>query len=179
MRPVLAAAVFALLLAGCATAGKADKAGADFDFDRYVPSRLGQVEGSSEEGCQALPDRPIYMVDALLPAHRFEARATQRFRPLEADARKLLEISDEMSSKQRATMFAEEVLVGIEGQERWLPIQASVAPFWRRELAEGEAVWLYVSRFGCVKPVDAAGDRTIMTINEFQVEPIGQPEPTP
>jgi len=30
-----------------------------------------------------------------------------------------------------------------------------------------------------VKPVDAAGDRTIMTINEFQVEPIGQPEPTP
>jgi hypothetical protein len=31
----------------------------------------------------------------------------------------------------------------------------------------------------CVKPLGAGADRAILSINEFQTEPHGQPEPTP
>jgi hypothetical protein len=74
--------------------------------------------------------------------------------------------------------YDEEVLVRIEGQERWLPIQAQVAPFWRQELQEGQEAWLYASRVGCLIAALPADDRAILSINEFQIEPIGQPEPT-
>ena len=170
MRRIVAVAA-ALVLGGCASLP-------EFNFDRYAPTSLHEAEHPADGTCE-MDHRPGHTLDMSLPALRLAVDATQAFRPIAGDARQV--IDDWAKSRPGTTLarYDEEVLVRVDGQPRWLAIQAKVAPYWRRELADGQRVWLYVSRVGCTHPIDRTADRAILSINEFQTEPYGQPEPTP
>jgi hypothetical protein len=153
---------------------------AKFEFDRYPPMALAEAEKPADGTCDAdATHRPMYTTDSALTPMRLRAQATQQFRSLPADSGRVIAQYEQSARSHLAPHYEEEVLVRIEGEPRWLAIQSSVAPFWREELRGGEEVWLYAVRIGCVQAANPTDDRAILSINEFQIEPIGQPEPHP
>jgi hypothetical protein len=172
VRRALAATALAVALGGCAGAPVSG-----FDTGRYVAADLAEAEHPADGICNSpVPERPVTILDAALTPLRLRATATQRFHPLPEDASHAFALYDKMTAHRPRPVYDSEVLVRIDGQDRWLPIQSPVRSFWGRQLAEGQPVTLFVTRFACVLGEDAAADRALLTINEYEVEPVGPSE---
>ena len=155
-----------LLALACASTAAA------FDYARYVPATLADAEAPS---CHPY-ERPSTHVDITMAPLRLAAVATSQSRPLSDTARYLLDMHKRMTGQELHAVFEQEVLVDIDGQPRWLPIQQQILAAWRDETADGRAVTLYAVRAGCHLPAEPAPAQVVFLINEFHVEPIGQPE---
>jgi hypothetical protein len=165
MPRALAWACAVLALAGATAA-------AAFDYERYVPASLADAESPS---CHS-EDRPSTDVDITLAPLRFAAVATTRVRPLSDTAAHLLDMRQRLTGQPTHAVFSQEVLVHIDGQPRWLPIQDQMLAAWRDETADGAAVTLYAVRAGCHSPAAPDPAQVVFLINEFRVEQPAPPE---
>ncbi|MGH8030351.1 MAG: hypothetical protein ACREO3_10495 [Arenimonas sp.] len=145
-------------------------AGKGFDYGRYVPSTLAHAEEASCAG-----DRPATTLDLTLAPVRLDAIATRKLRPLADDASGLLDRRERMTG-QKLPAYTQEVLVRIDGQERWLLIQPQLVPYWLDEVTDERPATLYVVRVGCHRAELAAADRLVFSINEFEIAPPGPTE---
>jgi hypothetical protein len=146
---------------------------ATFDYGRYVPSTLAHAEANS-----CAEERPATTIDVTLAPVRLDVIATRRLRPLAEDAAHVIALRERMT-RQELPAYEQEVLVRIDGQERWLPIQPQLVPHWIDEVAEAQPVTLYAVRVGCHRAGSAAADRVVFSINEFEIAPAGPTEILP
>ena len=149
-------------------------AASGFDYARYVPSNLADAEAPS---C-IVEQAPATSVDFSLAPVRFEGIATPRSRPLAEDAVHVIAMFNRMNELALPDI-GEEVLVRIDGQERWVLIQSQLMTAWHDELdisPDGRPGDLYVMRLGCHVPPPPAQPRVLFVINSFRVDPPAPPE---
>ena len=162
-----AAPLAAVLFAVVALAAPRARA---FDYDRYVPSTLAHAEEASCVG-----EAPSINVDATLAPVLLRAVSTGELRTVAGDAAGVVATYERITGRDLPE-YAHEALVEIDGQRRWMLLQANIEPGWQAEATPGTVVSLYVVRVGCHRAAEPAGDRLVFSVNEFRVEPIDPPE---
>ena len=170
---ILSLAIFAVVAAIAASA--------QFAYDDYKPSTLGDVFAIGEKQCGGSVQNTATIaigkqtfgaaIATGKKAFRVEASWNGETRQTSDDILALIKLYDEVLKPNLTKevsfrdMFKTEVLVTDNGREFWLPIQEHILEAFIKEVGPVKKVRLYVLYLGCTakKPVPVA-----VVISEFQ-----------
>jgi hypothetical protein len=128
-----------LLLA--ATSVSAD----DFEYSAYQPSSLAAVVASAD-----VDPRSDYYFDAALPRYKSVGTFTGKTRAVSPSIGKFITMwakTDQLPATYR-DLFQVEVEVVQDSKSYWMPLQQSLVESFRREVAPGKKVTLYLLLMG-------------------------------
>lgn len=163
-------------------------ASAQFAYNDYKPSTLGDVFAIGEKQCEEVTQNTVTIaigqqtfgaaIATGKKAFRVEASWNGKTRQISNDISTLIRLYEEVLRPNLTKevsfrdIFKTEILVTDSGREFWLPIQEHILNAFKEEVGPVKKVRLYVLYLGCTakKPVPVA-----VVINEFQAARVKKP----
>ena len=173
---LLSATAMLLLMIGCAsTQSKPPVVIKDEGYDisktswnRYRPATLGEIK----EHLSHFPEKFVGMTvnaEAASKPYRINAGYLSEFRRIPQAKLQLLKdwwggmfnVPGDFTK-----LFEHEVLIQVETDQYWMPVQSPVIPYLQKELQKGDRVWLYIMAVGSLDYEESHD--WVFIINEFQ-----------
>ena len=140
---------------------------AQFDYDDYKPSRLASVVALADDQCTA--GKKTMSIVAGKFSFEVQAKWNGEIRPIAPESLYLLVMAERANAisfgKPMNELFKSEVRIEDGPLSYWLPIQDILIEPFKKEVAPGKGVALYVMYIGCTNEKQRT---VVMTINEFQ-----------
>lgn len=145
------------------------KVGRDANWDRYRPASLQELIDEHSKHINASPKFKINInAIAANDPHRIQVIYMDEFRNI-SDDKKFLLTSWGKSTRmdERFIKIFEQEALFIDGSNSyWFPVQSQLIPHFRKEIARGDAVYLYVMLIGTVWEGDEMP--YLFIVNEFK-----------
>ncbi len=131
-----------------------------FNYERYQPARLDTI---SFLPVHLISDTCHFIVlDTDMPL-KCNVYFADSIRAIDSMSFVVIEdwCHEVLKNPSAAKMFEQELLVYQGNTPLWIPVQKQLVPYFKKEIAKGDLLWIYVSVVGATK------ERIVFTLNEF------------